>query len=183
VLLRKQEHYICLGGLRVLQLCAVRRWVPSVPHHRPQGCDPVGLVSGLVGADTADAREAHGEAGLVALARMDGIEGDFEDEALVGLAHGTEAIDGVEREIHGVEMRAIDTPDLPLLDQFQGSPIALAHNVVAALCDIEIDQVRQLALEDFTRLAGEALWQIEQASIAMGLAADFFLSHRPGERT
>ena len=80
-------------------------------------------------------------------------------------------------------MRAIDTPDLPLLDQFQGSPIALAHNVVAALCDIEIDQVRQLALEDFTRLAGEALWQIEQASIAMGLAADFFLSHRPGERT
>lgn len=74
-------------------------------------------------------------------------------------------LNGSKIDIHGVEMRAIDTPDLPLLDQFQGRVIALTHNVVAALCDIEIDQVRQLALEDFTMLAGEVLWQIEQAAL------------------
>lgn len=84
-------------------------------------------------------------------------------------------VDGTETDIHGIEMRELVAADLPLLDQFRGQPIALARNVVAALCDLTLDQVRQLDLDDFTMLANDALWQIEQVSESMGLAANFFL--------
>src|SRR5206468_1698512 len=43
----------------------------------------------------ADPRKAHGEAGLVARARMDRVEGHFEDQALLDLAHRTETLDRV----------------------------------------------------------------------------------------
>lgn len=77
-------------------------------------------------------------------------------------------------------MRALDSSDLPLLDQFRGQPIALLQGVVAALCDLEFDQVRQMDFADFTMLASDAVFQIEQFSMAVGLAADFFIQS-PGE--
>ena len=81
---------------------------------------------------------------------------------------------GVETEINGLGMRALAAPDLHLLDQFRGQPIALARNIVAALCDIPVDHVAELDLKDFTVLASDALWQVQQVSIAMGLPDDFF---------
>ncbi|WP_454887850.1 hypothetical protein [Sphingomonas oryzagri] len=71
-------------------------------------------------------------------------------------------------------MRAIDTPDLPLLDQHHGKPIALAHGIIAALCDLTLEQVEQLAIDDFIMLASDALWQVSRLSIDMGLSHDFF---------
>lgn len=85
-------------------------------------------------------------------------------------------VDGVEIDLSGIEMRALETADLPLLDQFHGQPIALAQNIVAALCDLTVEHVRQLDLEDFTMLASDALFQVEQVSIELGLRADFFVS-------
>jgi hypothetical protein len=86
--------------------------------------------------------------------------------------------DGATIEVQGVEMRALDTADLPLLDKFRDQPIALAENVIAALCDLAVDQVRQLDLEDFTMLASDALFQVEEAGVAMGLPPGFFLGPR-----
>lgn len=89
-----------------------------------------------------------------------------------------DTLDGAEIDLHGIGMRALDTPDLPLLDQFRGRPIALAQNVIAALCDITVEQVRQLALEDFTMLASDALFQVEQLSAAIGLPDHHFIDPR-----
>lgn len=88
----------------------------------------------------------------------------------------TAVVDGSEIELSGIEMRALDTGDLLLLDQFHGQPIALAQNIVAALCDLTVEHVRQLDLEDFTMLASDALFQVEQVSIELGLRADFFVT-------
>lgn len=82
--------------------------------------------------------------------------------------------DGVEVDLDGFDMRQLDVPDLPLLDQFQGQPIALAQHVVAALCDLTVDQVRQLCLADFTMLASDALWQVTQLCADMGLPDNVF---------
>lgn len=89
-----------------------------------------------------------------------------------------EPFNGSEIDIHGIEMRALDTPDLPLLDRYQGQPIALAQNVLAALCNVTVEQVRQLDLEDFAMLASDALFQVEHLSRGMGLRADFFIQPR-----
>lgn len=90
-------------------------------------------------------------------------------------------LNGVETDLHGIDMRALRTLDLALLDRFQGQPIALAENVVAVLCEIPVEQVRRLDLEDFAMLASDALFQVQQVSIALGLPADFFLHARPEE--
>src|SRR5215210_3567410 len=55
----------------------------------------VGFIGGLVGADAADPREAHGEPRLVAGAFVNRIERDFEHQGLLDLAHRPEALDGV----------------------------------------------------------------------------------------
>ncbi|MCX7283658.1 MAG: hypothetical protein NTX28_06370 [Novosphingobium sp.] len=81
-------------------------------------------------------------------------------------------------EIHGLDMRAFAAPDLPLLDRFHGQPIALAQNLIATLCDVPIECVHDLELEDFTMLAADALFQVEQVSLAMGLPAHFFAQPR-----
>src|SRR5436309_1806055 len=60
-----------------------------------QRLDRVRFPCRLVGADAADPREAHCEAGFVPPRFVDRIEGDFEDQALVGLADRSEAIDRV----------------------------------------------------------------------------------------
>lgn len=88
------------------------------------------------------------------------------------------ALKGEDVDVHGVEMRTLVTADLALLDQFQGQPVALAQNVIAALCGITVEQVCQLETEDFTMLASDALWQIEQVGISMGLPERFFLAPR-----
>lgn len=75
-------------------------------------------------------------------------------------------------------MRDIEPPDLALLDTHQGQPIALAQAVVAALCGITVLQVQQLALDDLAMLASDAMWQVEQACLAMGLPPHFFLQPR-----
>ncbi|MFM2278869.1 MAG: hypothetical protein RLZZ444_1100 [Pseudomonadota bacterium] len=82
-------------------------------------------------------------------------------------------------EVGGFGMRTFGRAELSLLDHFNGQPVALAENVIAALCDITVEQVRQLALDDFTMLAADALFQVEQVSLAMGLPRRFFLQARP----
>lgn len=90
--------------------------------------------------------------------------------------------DGAEIEIHGVEMRALDVPDLALLDEFQGKPIALIQNVTARLCDISVEQVQQLDLEDFAMLADEVIWQLNEVCDAMGLPLHLFSHPFPDEQ-
>ena len=87
-------------------------------------------------------------------------------------------IDGQAVEIHGFDMRALTKSDLPMLDRFHGQPIALAQNLVATLCDIPLESVSELELEDFTMLAADAFFQVEQVSQAMGLPAHFFAQPR-----
>lgn len=85
-------------------------------------------------------------------------------------------------ETRTIGMRAFGTDDLPLLDRFIGQPVALVQNVIALLCDIPVECVQALELDDFTMLAADALFQVEQVSLAMGLPADFFiLPHHLGE--
>ena len=91
-------------------------------------------------------------------------------------------VDGAEVSLDGIEMREMRAADLELLDRFRGQPIALARNVVAALCDLTVEQVCQLHLDDFAMLASDALWQVEQLSEGMGLAGDFFLQ-QPREQS
>lgn len=50
---------------------------------------------------------------------------------------------------------------------------------MAALCDLTIEQVCQLDLEDFTMLASDALFQVEQLSVELSLAHDLFLKPFP----
>lgn len=88
-------------------------------------------------------------------------------------------INGVSAELHGVGMRAFESRDLPLLDRFHGKPIALAQNVVAALCSMSIEEVQSLDLEDFTPLAEDALWQVSRVAVGIGLTAEFFLHPTP----
>lgn len=83
--------------------------------------------------------------------------------------------DGEMALVHGLDMRTIGSADLPLLDRFHGQPIALAHNLIAALCDITPIEAQQLALDDFTMLASEVFFEVEEVSQAMGLPARFFL--------
>ena len=68
---------------------------------RLQCLQRVGVAGELVPAEAGDAGEAHGEAGAVAGGALQALEGDFEDEAVVGLgAHGAdraEAVGGVVR--------------------------------------------------------------------------------------
>ena len=84
-------------------------------------------------------------------------------------------VDGVETDIHGLGMRELAPSDRPLLDRFRGQPVALAQNVIAALCDLPVEQVVKLDFEDFAMLAEDALWQVEVVSVAMGLPQHFFL--------
>ena len=84
-------------------------------------------------------------------------------------------LNSTEVELHGVGMREFGQCDLPLLDRHHGQPVALAQNVVAALCDLTLDQVRALELDDFTMLADEALWQVSLIAEQMGLPADHFV--------
>ena len=103
------------------------------------------------------------------------------EPALFTLEHPIKAtVDGIEVELAGFDMRALAAADLPLLDRHHGQPIALAQNLIAALCDLALDQVRQLHLEDFAMLAGEVMFQVEQLSTAMGLAPDFFVRSTSG---
>ena len=59
----------------------------------------IGLARGLVPAQAADPREAHGDAGLVAGGALQALEGHLEDQAVVRLgadrADRAEAFDGV----------------------------------------------------------------------------------------
>ena len=59
---------------------------------RLQRLQRVGLRRRLVPADAGDAGEAHGDAGLVAGRRLDGVEGDFEHELRRDGAHRAEAL-------------------------------------------------------------------------------------------
>ncbi len=91
-------------------------------------------------------------------------------------------IDDRECEVHGIDMRALDISDLGLLDQYQGQPIALIQNVVARLCDITIEQVQQLDVEDFAMLADDAIWQLAEACKAIGLPLNLFAHPLPDEQ-
>lgn len=84
-------------------------------------------------------------------------------------------VNGTEMTVNGIDMRQVASADLPLLDRFHGQPIALAQNMVSALCDLTLEQVRSLDLADFTMLADEALWQVSLVAEQMGLAADHFV--------
>lgn len=83
-------------------------------------------------------------------------------------------VEGVETDIHGLGMRELAPSDRPLLDRFRGQPVALAQNVIAALCELPFEEVVKLDFEDFAMLAEDALFQVEQLSIAVGLPPRFF---------
>lgn len=85
---------------------------------------------------------------------------------------------GFEIDLHVLEMREIGAPDMPLLDRYQGQPVALAMNMVAALCGIDVDEIDQLAPADCAMLAEDALWQVEQFTASIGLPPHFFLQPR-----
>lgn len=85
---------------------------------------------------------------------------------------------GFEVDLHTLEMREIGALDVPLLDRFQGQPVALAKNMVAALCGVTVDELDQLAPADYAMLAEDALWQVEQFTASMGLPPYFFLQPR-----
>lgn len=71
------------------------------------------------------------------------------EAAVFALAHPIKVtIDDKEVELAGFDMRALAMSDCPLLDQFNGQPIALAQNLIAALCYLSLDEVRQLNLDD-----------------------------------
>ncbi|MGC4252098.1 MAG: hypothetical protein QM605_11755 [Sphingobium sp.] len=91
-------------------------------------------------------------------------------------------VNGVETEIDGIGMRAFGTRDLPLLDRFRGQSIALAQNVVAARCDLSIEQVESLALDDFTPMADDALWQISQVARDMDCHLTSLYNHHVHDR-
>ncbi len=83
-------------------------------------------------------------------------------------------VEGVETDIHGLGMRELAPSDRPLLDRFRGQPVALAQNVIATLCELPLEEVVKLDFEDFAMLAEDALFQVEQLSIAVGLPPRFF---------
>jgi len=64
-----------------------------------EALQPIGIARGLVEAQPADAREAHGDAGLVAGRPRHALECDFEHQAAVifmhDFAHRPEAVDGI----------------------------------------------------------------------------------------
>src|SRR5690242_14424196 len=68
---------------------------PASSYHRGEGCQLVGLIRRFVDANAADAGEAHRQTGLVPGARVDRIEGDLQHQALLDLAHRSEALDRV----------------------------------------------------------------------------------------
>ncbi|WP_374410615.1 hypothetical protein [Novosphingobium colocasiae] len=80
-------------------------------------------------------------------------------------------LDGKEVDIHGMEMRALDERERPLLDRYPPHSFVLAQHLIAALCDITLDQVLQLQLEDFVMLAEDAIWQANQLRPAAPAAA------------
>ena len=77
-----------------------------------------------------------------------------------------DVLDGAEVDIHGLEMRALDEREQPLLDRHPARSFVLAQHLIAALCDITLDQVYQLQLEDFVMLAEDVIWQANQLSPA-----------------
>jgi hypothetical protein len=87
-------------------------------------------------------------------------------------------VDGEESDVHGLEVRELCQDDLGLLDRFHGQPIALIQNLLAALCGITVDHVRQLDLEDFTILSEEVAFQVEKVASAMGFPPRFFFEPR-----
>lgn len=102
------------------------------------------------------------------------------DPAIFELSKPVKVIcEGAEVEVDGLDMRPLQTFDLPLLDLHRGNAIALAQSLISALCGITAEQVLQLDLEDFAMLSTDGLWQVEQLSVAMGLAPDFFLGRAP----
>lgn len=89
-------------------------------------------------------------------------------------------VDGVPHEVAGLGMRQLGLSDLLLLDQHLGQPIALAKALVGSLCDLGVESVCQLSLDDFAMLAADALFQVEQFSQEMGLPERFFLQQSSG---
>ena len=83
-------------------------------------------------------------------------------------------VGGATFELHGVEMRAFDLIDLPLLDQFNGQPIALVQNLISRMCDVELTHVEQLCLDDLGMLSSEVLFQVDQVCAAMELAPRYY---------
>src|SRR6185369_11824936 len=71
------------------------RFTRASSYHCLKGREAVCLGGWFVGANPADSREAHRQAGFVARAGVDRIEGDFEYQAFLDLAHRAETFDGM----------------------------------------------------------------------------------------
>lgn len=91
-------------------------------------------------------------------------------------------IDGEERETDLIGMRAFETPDLALLDRHRGRPIAMMQHVVAALCGVLPQDIRDLPLCDFLLLAGDIEWQVKDALAKMGLSPKNYFNPGPAEK-
>ena len=105
--------------------------------------------------------------------------GSFE-KSFYALSKPLETIlNGSPITLDGFDMRPLGKADVHLLDQFRGQPIALAQNIVAALCELPLVDVKRLELDDFIPMAEDALWQIGELCRSMGLPSDIFLQPIP----
>lgn len=92
-----------------------------------------------------------------------------DDLAWFKLAKPVALIEGEERKVEMLGMRALTADDIARLDDVRGRPVELAQTVVAILCELTLDQVRQIDLQDFAPMSEDALWQVQHALAAMGL--------------
>ncbi len=78
-------------------------------------------------------------------------------------------IDGEPRNVDMLGMRAFDTCDLALCDEHQGKPVVMMQAIVAALCGIELEEVRKIDLKSFCVMAEDVEWQVRWSLLKMCL--------------
>lgn len=81
-----------------------------------------------------------------------------------------------EQQILSVRLRPFETRDLPICDVFRGQPANLSMNIVASLSGMSLAQIRKIAFEDFAPIAATALQMVRDASEAIGLPPDTFIT-------
>lgn len=87
-------------------------------------------------------------------------------------------VDGREVETQIVTMRPPESDDLAKLDEHQGKPVQVVQHLVAELCDVPVEYVKELPLRDFLLLAEEAQYLAKDALRAMGINPDDYFRPR-----
>src|SRR5690606_27206272 len=88
-----QPSHLYSGSASIISQLHINYVVMSLPYDQLlEAFQAIGLLRRLVPADAVDAREAQGDAGLVAGRALYGIESDLEDQARAHRAHRPEAL-------------------------------------------------------------------------------------------